>query len=69
MVFCLLVMAYKKIENIVLLVTIALNTLILFFMFNNFNWGILLFVFNQYIVVLYYLNRRKEKRKVIRSEL
>lgn len=67
--FVFLVALYKKIESVIIWSTIILNSLILVVMFTDINVGIVLFIFNQYIVVSYYLKKRREKLSRVKNEL
>lgn len=59
--FINMVMIHVLFKRYITKVVLILNTLILMFMVGNLNIGIILFLANQYIVLLYYLHIRKKK--------
>ena len=61
--FVYLTYIYVKMNVIVLWVTIILNAILILFMLVDFNIGIMLFIFNQYLVVAYYMKLRNERHK------
>lgn len=60
--FIYLVIIYKKINMIMLLISILINASVIVYMIYNFNVGIILFILNQYFLVLSYMRLRKEKK-------
>lgn len=61
--FVSLVTIHILIKKYLTKIALVLNTLILVFMVRDINIGIVLFLLNQYIVLLYYLHLRKKERK------
>jgi len=59
--FIILVAIYTKLNDIVMWFTILLNTVLILYMIKDFNVGIVLFLANQYIVIIYYAKIRKER--------
>jgi len=54
---------YIKLNSIMLWITVLLNGLFIAFMLMDFNVGIILFLFNQYFVILYLIKTRKERKE------
>ncbi len=67
--FVYLTYIYVKMNTIILWVTIILNAILIFYMLVDFNIGIMLFIFNQYIVVAYYMKLRKERQQEKEEEI
>jgi len=60
--FVYLVLIYKKINMLILWLSILINASIIVYMIYNFNVGIIVFLLNQYFVLSYYIKVRKERR-------
>ncbi len=67
--FVYLTYIYVKMNSIVLWVTIILNAILILFMLVDFNIGIMLFIFNQYLVVAYYMKLRKERQQEKKDQI
>lgn len=59
----LLFTIYLRLNTLIMWFTIILNAILIFYMLLDFNVGIILFVFNQYLVVASYLRLRRERRE------
>ncbi len=67
--FVYLTYIYVKMNLIILWITIILNAILIFYMLVDFNIGIMLFIFNQYIVVAYYMKLRKERQQDSKDQI
>ena len=62
--FVYLTYIYIKLNLIIMWFTIILNAVLICYMLVDFNVGIILFLFNQYLVVAYYMKLRKERQQI-----
>lgn len=61
--FVYLTYIYLKLNTLIMWFTILFNGLLIIYMLLDFNVGIILFLFNQYIVIASYMKLRKERQK------
>ncbi len=67
--FAYLTYIYIKLNLIIMWFTIVLNAILICYMLVDFNVGIILFLFNQYLVVAYYMKLRKERQEEKEDEI
>ena len=65
----LLFTIYLRLNTLIMWFTIILNAILIFYMLLDFNVGIILFVFNQYLVVASYLRLRRERKENAQEEI
>jgi len=61
--FVYLTYIYLKLNTVIMWFTIILNAILITYMLVDFNVGIILFLFNQYLVVAYYMKLRRERQQ------
>lgn len=67
--FVYLTYIYLKLNTLIMWFTIIFNGILIAYMIVDFNVGIILFLFNQYIVIAYYMKLRKERQQKKKDEI